>query len=208
MTRVKICGLQSVDDVAAVNRAMPDYAGFVFAPRSRRCLDERTARALRAALDPQIRAVGVFVGQSPDFIASLCRDTIDVVQLHGDEDENCIRRVRELCGRPVIKALGVGANLPCVVPGADFLLFDALSPSRGGMGQVFDWLLLTGYAGPPFFLAGGLSPGNVEQAILTLSPFGVDVSSGVETDGAKDADKIALFVRRARAADSKIRDQL
>lgn len=204
MIKVKICGLRNARDVAAVNRAMPDYAGFVFAPRSRRCLDERTALAMREALDPRIRTVGVFVGQPPEYIARLCREIIDIVQLHGDEDEGCVRRIRELCGRPVIKALGVGCTLPRAVPGADFLLFDALSPARGGTGRVFDWNLLAGYAGPPFFLAGGLSPDNVGQAILALSPFGVDVSSGVETDGAKDAEKIALFVSRARAAAAKI----
>jgi len=212
MTKVKICGLRRLEDVDAVNRALPDFVGFVFAA-SRRRVDVATAARLRERLDRRIQAVGVFVNQDVEFIAALCRDgVIDVAQLHGDEDGEYIGRLRACCGCPVIKTVGIDGGVDgsrgvggrvgvadALPAGVEYVLFDTASAARGGVGRTFDWRVLVGYAGPPYFLAGGLSVANVTDAIRTLSPFAVDVSSGVETDGAKDAAKIEQFVKLVRA---------
>ena len=198
MARVKICGLSRAEDIDIVNIALPDYVGFVFAPSSRR-IDEYTAAALKDRLDPKIMSVGVFVNQDVGFVSGLySRGVIDLAQLHGDEDEAYIARLKELCGCPVIKAVGVEDSLPPYPGNADFLLFDTLSKQRGGTGKAFDWSLLIGFAALPFFVAGGLSARNVSDVIRTLAPFCVDVSSGVENNGVKDAEKIYKFVHSVR----------
>ncbi|MCL2084112.1 MAG: phosphoribosylanthranilate isomerase [Oscillospiraceae bacterium] len=198
MSKVKICGLSRAEDIAAVNAALPDYVGFVFAP-SRRRIGAAEAAALRERMDAKIKAVGVFVNQDAGEVAALYRSgVIDLAQLHGDEDQDYIARLKADCGCPVIKAAGVGRAPPKPPRGADYVLFDTLSPQRGGTGRVFDWGLLDGYEGPPFFIAGGLSALNVARAVRELAPFCVDVSGGVETGGLKDANKIYEFVRIAR----------
>lgn len=194
MTKVKICGLSRAEDIEAVNRFLPDFIGFVFAP-SRRRVDTKTADILKNNLDPQIEVVGVFVNESLNTVAEVYkRETIDIVQLHGDEDDDYIRRLKDRCGCTVIKALGVGDALPPLPLEADYLLFDTLSDQRGGVGKVFNWSVLHDYHGPPYFLAGGLTAQNVANSIQLLNPFCVDVSSGVETDGIKDAEKIEAFI--------------
>jgi len=199
MSKVKICGLSCEEDIAAVNRVLPDFAGFVFAP-SRRRVDPETAARLKARLDPQIRAVGVFVNEDLEIVAQMYgKGIIELAQLHGDEDDGYTRRLKENCGCQVIKALGVGDKLPPRPVEPDYLLFDTLSEQRGGLGRTFDWTVLKQYRGIPFFLSGGLGLENVSSAIQTLAPFCVDVSSGVETDGTKDADKIEKFVALVRA---------
>jgi phosphoribosylanthranilate isomerase len=198
MSKVKICGLRLLEDVAAVNRALPDFAGFVFA-ESRRRVDMETAAGLKQGLDARIRTVGVFVNQEVDFITVLYRKgIINLIQLHGDEDSEYIRRLKKDCDCPVIKVVSVGKVLQPLPLGADYALFDAASQQRGGSGTRFDWSILQGYGGPPYFLAGGLTPENVREAVRLLAPFCVDVSSGVETDGVKDTKKINEFVRLVR----------
>lgn len=198
MSRVKICGLRRVEDIEAVNRALPDFAGFVFAD-SRRQVSARRAAELREKLDERIKAVGVFVNQEMETITGLCRDrVIDLIQLHGDEDREYILRLREKSGCPVIKTVSIGDTPPIIPEGPDYLLFDTASELRGGAGRVFDWGLLADYKGPPYFLAGGLTLENTGEAIGRLSPFCVDVSSGVETGGWKDSEKIDSFVRLVR----------
>jgi len=198
MSKVKICGLSREDDIRIVNRALPDYIGFVFAP-SQRQVDYPTAAALKKKLDPRIKAVGVFVNESIDTIAELYRNRIiDMAQLHGDEDETYIAKLKERCGCPVIKAIRVGSVLPPLPDGADYLLFDTLSKQRGGTGQTFDWNILANFTGLPYFLSGGLGVHNVSEAIKRLSPYCVDVSSGVETNGLKNEKKIEDFVRLVR----------
>jgi len=187
-----------MEDIKAVNRALPDFVGFVFAP-SRRLVDVDTAAALREKLDPSIKAVGVFVNEDIDAIVQIYRSgIIDLVQLHGDEDNGYIRNVKENCGCPVIKAVGIGSALPPLPAEPDYLLFDTLSKQRGGTGRTFDWNVLKEYSGLPFFLAGGLSVDNVTLSMKMLAPFCVDVSSGLETDGKKDAAKIDKFVYTVR----------
>jgi len=198
MSKAKICGLSRMEDITAVNGALPDYIGFVFAP-SRRRIDEHTAAKLKERLDPRIKSVGVFVNEKIKIIAGLHGNgVIDLVQLHGDEDDGYIRQLKNICACPVIKAVGVGNELPPLRYETDYFLFDTLSEQRGGTGKVFDWAALQNYSGPPFFLAGGLTAANVTEAIKLLSPFCVDVSGGVETDGVKDVKKIKNFVNIIR----------
>ena len=199
MSRVKICGLTRGEDIEAVNLALPDYIGFVFA-QSRRRVDFKTAAALKERLNAKVKAVGVFVNEDISTVSKAAQNGIvDLIQLHGDEDDLYIRKLKESCGCPVIKSVGVGDKPPGLLPGeADYLLFDTLSDQRGGIGKAFDWQVLKGYNHTPYFLAGGISPGNVADAIRLLAPFCVDVSSGVETNGFKDADKIIEMVKTVR----------
>ena len=196
--RIKICGLFLPEDALYVNEAAPDYAGFVFVEKSRRFISFGTALLLREALRPGIRAVGVFADAAPGRIAELHREgVIDIVQLHGGEDDAYIKRLRELLpGAEIWKAYTVrtGRDLfAAAESGADRVLLD----SGGGTGQRFDWSLLTGFP-RPFILAGGLTPAYIAEAAVRLSPFAVDLSSGVETGGKKDGDKIRAAVRAAR----------
>ena len=193
-TKIKICGISRMEDVYTVNRVLPDFIGFVFAPSKRRLEIDAAAR-LKEKLEPQIDVVGVFVNEDIDVIARIYREgIIDLVQLHGDENGEYIRRLKDTCGCRVIKAVGVGNALPVLPVDADHMLFDSISKQRGGAGKAFDWELLEGFHGPPFFLSGGLSADNVLGAIRLLAPYCVDVSSGVETDGVKDAEKIEKFI--------------
>jgi phosphoribosylanthranilate isomerase len=199
MSRIKICGLSRIEDISAVNLSWPDYIGFVFAP-SRRQVDEKTATILKENLDRRIQAVGVFVNQEIETVMGLYQSgVIDLVQLHGDEDEDYIARLKGYCGCPVIKAIGIGDTLPPLPQNVDHYLFDTLSSRRGGTGKVFDWRVLQNYSGLPYFLAGGLTIANMPDAIQLLAPFCIDVSTGAETDGKKDADKIYQIVSLVRA---------
>jgi phosphoribosylanthranilate isomerase len=198
VSKVKICGLRRPEDIKAVNRVLPDFIGFVFAP-SKRKVEAKTAAMLKELLDPRIKAVGVFVNENIDVVSALyLNHSVDFIQLHGDEDGAYILRLKEKCGCPVIKAVSVGDSLPPLPAEADYLLFDTFSARRGGTGRAFDWNILKHYRGLPYFLAGGLSPDNISDVFERLSPFCVDVSSGVETDGLKDMEKIEKFVRLVR----------
>ena len=198
MIKVKICGLSREEDIDVVNRVLPDFIGFVFAP-SRRRVDIETAAMLKKKLDKRIGVVGVFVNEDMGNIIQIYKNgNIDLAQLHGDEDSEYINRLRESCGCRIIKAVGVSDTLPPLPKEPDYLLFDALSSQRGGAGKVFDWNILKEYHGLPYFLAGGLGVDNISGAINALSPFCIDVSSGVETDGLKDGKKIENFVRLVR----------
>jgi len=201
MSKVKICGLSREEDIKAVNAILPDYAGFVFA-ESRRHVDERTAAKLRNDLDSRIEAVGVFVNEDIGKIARLYeKGIIDIAQLHGDEDAEYIRILKEKCDCRIIKTIAIGSTMPDVPKGPDYLLFDTLSTERGGTGRTFDWHIIEGFDRKPYFLAGGLNTANILDAIRLLSPYCVDISGGVETNGVKDAEKIKEFVNIVRRAD-------
>ena len=198
MSKVKICGLRRVEDIDAVNHALPDYIGFVFAPSKRR-IDIETAAMLKERLDNRIKVAGVFVNEEIGIISKMVQDgIIDLIQLHGDEDDSYIKRLKAMCACPVIKSVGVGGALPVLPKAADYLLFDTLSAQRGGTGEKFDWHILANHRGAPYFLAGGLTCENVSEALSRLNPFCVDVSSGVEIDGFKDPEKIDKFVQIVR----------
>ncbi len=203
MTRIKLCGLSRPCDIEAANALRPEYIGFVFAPKSRRYVTQETAEALRKMLDPAIRAVGVFVREDPERIAGLLdRGIIDLAQLHGNEDEKYIARLRALTGKPLIRAFRVDSPADLAdarESTADFILLDN---GAGGTGESFDWSLLQGF-GRPYFLAGGLNPENAAAAVETLRPFAVDVSSGIETDGVKDGKKMKAFVDAVRTVSRK-----
>ena len=197
MTKVKLCGLSRIEEIEAANELKPEYIGFVFASKSRRYVAPEAAAELKKQLSTEIQAVGVFVNEAVEKIAGLLNDDIiDIAQLHGDEDEAYIRRLRQLSGKPIIKAFQVKSEKEIAdarqCP-ADYILLD----SGAGTGTVFDWNILK-KIDRPYFLAGGLSAGNVGKAVKELHPFAVDVSSGIETDRRKDKEKMAAFVAAVR----------
>lgn len=175
-----------VADIAIVNEWKPDYIGFVFAD-SRRKVEDKQAAYLKEKLHPGIQAVGVFVNDSIEHIATLCEaDAIDVVQLHGDESKEYIRELKERINKPIIRAIRVQTEEDIkggATSQADIILLDAFHPQQyGGTGEQFDIRQISaGYR--PYILAGGLTPQNVRSLISELHPYAVDVSSGVETDG-------------------------
>ena len=207
-TKIKICGLTREQDIEVVNELLPDYMGFVFWERSKRNITPEKAAHLKAKLDKRIKAVGVFVDADIDFVYSLIKcGTIDIAQLHGNEDEDYIRRLREKINSGldseseeseirIIKAFNVN-NLTSFEEvektSADFVMLD----SGKGSGVTFDWDKIQSFD-RPFFLAGGLGVENVQEVIEKINPYAVDVSSGVETDGVKDREKIVQFVQNVR----------
>lgn len=204
MTKIKLCGLSRPCDIRAANELLPDYIGFVFAPKSQRYVSPEKAAELKQMLDPGIRAAGVFVDEKPQVIESLVsRGVIDAVQLHGREDEDYIQDLRKRLGSTrIIQAFSIRSEQDAKrveASSADMILTD--SPG-GGTGEVFDWGLLR-KVGRPYFLAGGLTPDNAGDAVKALSPYGVDVSSGIETDGYKDWEKMEKFVLAVRRADAR-----
>ena len=190
-TKIKICGLKCPEDIAYVNEAKPDYCGFIIEfPKSSRNVTGDQVRILIAELDKNIIPVGVFVNAAPERVEELLLDgTIRIVQLHGQEDDDYIRRIQKNTGSQVIKAFSVKAaqdiELALKSP-ADYILLDQ---GGGGTGQTFDWALIPEIK-RPFFLAGGLGADNLEQAVDTIRPYAVDLSSSVETGGVKDRSKI------------------
>lgn len=213
MQKIKLCGMMKPCDIEYANRVKPDFVGFIFA-NTRRKISAAQAKQFREALDAEIPAVGVFVNEDISVITSLVQNgCIDLIQLHGEEDADYIRRLREVCDVPVIKAVKVqtveqirqAAALP-----VDYLLLDTYRKGvLGGTGEAFDWELLreTKAAagdtaegelfGKPYFLAGGLHAGNLREA-AALGSYGLDVSSGIETDGSKDFTKMVEVMELVR----------
>lgn len=197
MTKIKLCGLSREEDIEAANSLKPDYIGFVFFEKSCRNVTKDTAKKLKSLLSPEIKAVGVFVDEDRSFITELVSEgIIDIIQLHGNEDESYIESIKKATGAEVIKAFKVKdcadaerANSS----GADYVLLD----SGMGTGQPFNWELLKGMK-REYFLAGGLDSENVREAIEVTGAFAVDVSSGIETDRKKDSVKMKCFVERVR----------
>lgn len=194
MAKIKICGLHSPEDIVAANEAMPDFVGFVFAKSKRQVTLERV-KALKALLNPGILSVGVFVDESFDVILE-ASPVIDMVQLHGRESDGYIRALKSAINKPIIKSIGVrsGEDIKnAEKTTADYLLFDNI---LAGSGQSFDWSLIHDIK-KPFFLAGGINLDNIHDA-LKINSYALDVSSGAETNGVKDKDKILKLVRSVR----------
>lgn len=213
MQKIKLCGMMKPCDIEYANRVKPDLVGFIFA-NTRRKISPAQAKQFREALDAEIPAVGVFVNEDISVITSLVQNgCIDMIQLHGEEDADYIRRLREVCDVPVIKAVKVqtveqirqAAALP-----VDYLLLDTYRKGvLGGIGEAFDWELLREAKiaagdtaegelfGKPYFLAGGLHAGNLREA-AALGSYGLDVSSGIETDGSKDFTKMVKVMELVR----------
>lgn len=201
-TGIKICGLSRVCDIDYVNEAMPDYAGFILHfPKSHRNVTPQQARELIQHLKPGIRAVGVFVDQPLEMVCAAAKTAgLDIIQLHGREDNAFILDARERTGLPVWKAFRVrksediGEAASCA---ADMVLLD----NGYGTGEAFDWSIVSGAQSllqREFILAGGLTPDTIPEAVRTLRPAAVDISSGVETDKLKDRGKIIAAVRAVR----------
>lgn len=196
MSRIKICGLFRPEDIGFVNEARPDYIGFVFAP-SKRQVSFDQAKELREKLHPAITPVGVFVNADMEEIDRLFRqDIIRMAQLHGQEDGEYIDRLKQKCAIPIIKALNVQREAELEKwerTAADFLLLDG---SAGGGGLSFDWRGISSLR-KPYFLAGGITESNIKEA-AACKPYCIDVSSGAETDGIKDGEKICRLVQAVR----------
>lgn len=201
MKKVKICGLRRKEDILIVNRFKPDYAGFVFADSSRKVTREE-AEILSKQLEKEICPVGVFVNERPEVVAKIANaGIIDLIQLHGDEDEVYIESLKTLTDKPIVKAVRVQSReqiqkaekLPC-----DFLLFDTyIKGQYGGSGKSFD-VSMIGEVSKPYFLAGGLNESNVREKLNACDAFAADVSSAVETNGYKDEEKVQRFIEAVR----------
>lgn len=193
MTKVKICGLSTPEAVATAVQAGTDYIGFVFAP-SKRQVSLSQAHSLAKAVPDSTKIVGVFVSPSlAELKTAIAEVPLDLVQIHGDFDEELIADIPV----PLIRALQVTDHGQLAETQADYLLFDA---PVAGSGQTFDWSLLADQViNKPYFIAGGLTVDNVAQAKTLFNPYAVDVSSGVETDGHKDSDKIKAFIERVKS---------
>lgn len=202
MCKVKICGLFRQEDIEYANEVKPDYIGFVFWPRSKRRVTEEQAACLKKSLDKDILAVGVFVDEQREVILRLLREgIIDIAQLHGSETEEDVRYIKEQSGKPVIRMVRLSEETDYEElnnMAADYLLFD----SGMGGGKTFDWRLLEPVkksCRKPFFLAGGIGPENVKEAVKMGNPYAIDLSSGLETDGVKDFEKMKRLMDQIKA---------
>ena len=197
MTKIKLCGMMRPADVIAAEEQGADYIGFVLTAGFRRSLTLDAFRELESfTLNGSAKKVGVFVNEPIENIAGLYADRLDLIQLHGSEDGEYIRSLREQTGKPIVKAFTVRSEADIEAAGestADLVLLD----SGTGTGKTFDHSLIKSIE-RPFFLAGGLNSENVGAAVKALQPFAVDASSGIETDGIKDKNKMAAFVSAVR----------
>ena len=212
--KVKMCGISKVETILAVVEAKPDYMGLVFAPSKRQVtvdqaktlveeLHKGCAKKYGSDTEPDkndtIKTVGVFVNETVDNLITIANEAnLDAVQLHGDEDEAFIQSLKERTNVEVWKAIQIRTAADTekwIDSSADMLLFDAYhKDERGGTGEVFDWSSLDAFE-RPFMLAGGIDSTNVARAIRTVRPYGIDISSGIETNGVKDDEKITAFTK-------------
>ncbi len=201
-TKIKICGLRRREDILAVNEAKPDYCGFIIEfPKSFRSVTAEEVRNLVKDLIPEIQPVGVFVNAPMELVRELLDDGIlAIAQLHGQEDEACIRELKTYTDKPIIKAFSIKTAediKKALQSPADYILLDQ---GGGGTGKTFDWSLIPEIR-RPFFLAGGIGAANLEQAIREIHPYAVDLSSSVETEKWKDPVKIRQVVDIVRRAE-------
>ncbi|WP_044915032.1 phosphoribosylanthranilate isomerase [Butyrivibrio sp. WCE2006] len=213
MTKIKFCGLRREQDITISNELRPDYIGFVFWEKSKRYVTFEEAKGLKQKLDKSIKAVGVFVDEEPEVVAEIANNkTIDIIQLHGHEDEEYIEKLRKMTDAKIIKAFQI-RNVKGIESGggngenkkidrkieqinnssADMVLID----SGQGTGKAFNWEILQKVT-RPYFLAGGINIENIEEAIQ-ISPFAIDVSSGIETGGVKNEEKMKKIVAAKRS---------
>ena len=199
MTKIKMCGLRRAEDIEYANMIVPDYIGYVFAKKSRRCVAPEKAQELTRLLREDIIPVGVFVDEPIENVIALAESgTIRIAQLHGSESEDYISELKAM-SIPVIKAFQVSSEADIAAARsscADFVLLD----SGGGSGETFDWSLIKA-VGRNYFLAGGLTADNVADAVKKLRPYAVDASSCLETEGFKDFEKMRAFAEAVRTAE-------
>ena len=199
MTKIKICGLRRPEDIAYVNEAKPDFAGFIIdVPKSRRNVPREKVRELTALLSPEILPVGVFVNAPMETILSLVTDgTLKAVQLHGQESQSYLEELKKQVAVPLIRAFSIRFPEDLTEAEKSPANFVLLDNGAGGTGETFDWSLLSSFD-RPFFLAGGLRLENITEAVSRFHPYALDLSSGVETDGYKDKEKIIAAVAAVR----------
>ena len=199
MTKIKICGLRRPEDIAYVNEAKPDFAGFIIdVPKSRRNVPREKVRELTALLSPEILPVGVFVNAPMETILSLVTDgTLKAVQLHGQESQSYLEELKKQVAVPLIRAFSIRSPEDLTEAEKSPAEFVLLDNGAGGTGETFDWSLLSSFD-RPFFLAGGLRLENITEAVSRFHPYALDLSSGVETDGYKDKEKIIAAVAAVR----------
>ena len=201
--KIKMCGLRRPDDIIYTNECLPDYIGFVFA-ESRRKVSGREAKKLGEQLDPSIKKVGVLVNEPLRSLISISEEAgLDIIQLHGDEGEEYIKEVKHETGKELWKAVRVrmvkdiqeAQRLP-----ADKLLLDSFSEeSYGGTGTVMDFAVLDqADIRKPYFIAGGLTVENLPEILKKAEPYGIDISSGIETEGVKDREKMLKVIQCVR----------
>ena len=214
MTKIKLCGIKSEDDIKVINEVLPDYIGFVFAGKSKRYISFDTANTLKNKLDNRVKAVGVFVNEDIENIAYLVKNKIiDIVQLHGDEsveycmeltqkleklyEKNCFRKRKNFPAKTKLWKVFVLTNeLPNIIdykPYIEYPLFDAKGENRGGNGIVFDWDILKKLEKHSFVLAGGLSIENIQKA-LEYKPAILDINSKVEVNNRKSKELVENVV--------------
>ncbi len=182
MTKIKMCGLSRMQDIEAANAIQPDFIGFVFAEKSKRRVSPLRATELKSKLDPKIKAVGVFLNDDLDMVASMMNlgivDLVHVIKAFIVNSAEDVKKAEQST--------------------ADYILLDG----GKGEGRVFDWSLLKDVK-RPYFLAGGLNPQNAAEALRQLHPYAVDVSTGIETDGVKDMEKMTAFAAAVRKEDEE-----
>ncbi|MFL6709306.1 MAG: phosphoribosylanthranilate isomerase [Massilia sp.] len=216
-TRIKICGITRLEDVAAATRAGADALGFVFYPPSPRAVTGQQAGALMAAMPPFVTPVALFVNPTPEEVAAVAEQApFALLQLHGDETPEQCAAIADRVKRPFLKVFRVKPATSAdelleyehryrfASPWYQGLLLDTFVDAYGGAGKVFDWSLIPKELAPRVVLSGGLSVLNATDAVDRVRPWAVDISSGVEqAKGIKDALKIAAFVRAVRASDDQ-----
>lgn len=204
MTKIKLCGLTRQCDIEWANELKPDFIGFVFAPKSKRYVTFDEALKLQQNLSPDIIPTGVFVNETIENIEyAVNHHIIDVIQLHGSEDNQYIKTLRQKVSCPIIQAFYIQTQSDMEAAkksDADYIMLD----SSGGAGKTFNHALI-GSIDRQFFLAGGLNAENAGEAIFKFKPYAVDASSSLETDGVKDKNKMAAFVNAVRQEKEEVK---
>lgn len=197
-TKIKFCGLRLEEDVKLAASLDADFMGFILSERFRRYVSPDEVSRLKQFVPSRTKTVGVFVDEPEDYVIACAKQAdLDMIQLHGCEDDAYIADIKEKTGLPVIKMIkpvSIDDIITARQSMADLILLDS---GAGGTGRVFDWSLAENL-GRDYILAGGLTPVNVGDAVKRLKPFAVDVSSGVETDGSKDSSKMKAFAAEVR----------
>lgn len=200
-TKIKICGLTRKEDIQIANRYRPDFIGFVFA-EGRRKISFSTAESLRGELSKEIKVVGVFVNESLDNLQAIIKNNlVDLIQLHGDETASYLLKLKEITDKPIIKAIRTKSRdyiKSQLKVESDYFLLDSYKKGLyGGSGIAFDYSMLPKIH-KPFFIAGGLNRDNILECMFRTKPYGVDISSGVESNGVKDEGKITEIIQMIR----------
>lgn len=193
--KIKICGIKNENEAKIINECMPDIAGFVFASGKRQ-IDINKAKILKKIINPEIETAGIFVEQNEDEILEIYNEkVIDIIQLHGDYDEQTIKNLKEKTNAKIIKVIRVKEGFYKIETLADFILFDTYSKDKyGGLNKTFDWNIKI-ISNVPYFVAGGINENNIIEMVKKLTPYGVDISSGVEVDGFKTKEKVFNIIK-------------